>query len=160
MRKPLLIIAALFVIVAGGIAYAAIPSADGTISGCYRTIDGTLRVIDAEAGQTCRSGEKPLTWSQTGPPGPPGETLRWTTRFDRMGINPGISAMDIVCPSGYIAIGGGWNFNTPGAHIVVWKNIQSPSVSRVWELGFRNEDAQPWSVIGYALCAQPPAPVG
>jgi hypothetical protein len=165
MRKPLLILFALLV-VAGGVAYAAIPGADGTISGCYRTIDGTLRVIDAEAGQTCRSGEKPITWSQTGPPGPPGEpgepgeTLRWTTRFDRMGIKPGLSAMDIVCPSGYVAIGGGWNFNIPGAHIVVWKNIQSPSVSRVWELGFRNEDAQPWPVTGYALCAQPPAPVG
>ncbi|MGH9199426.1 MAG: lipoprotein, partial [Acidimicrobiia bacterium] len=36
MRKPLLILVALLV-VAGGIAYAAIPGADGTISGCYRT---------------------------------------------------------------------------------------------------------------------------
>jgi hypothetical protein len=35
MRKALLILAALFM-VAGGIAYAAIPGADGTINGCYK----------------------------------------------------------------------------------------------------------------------------
>ena len=56
---------------AGGIAYAAIPGAGGTITGCYKT-NGSLRVIDAEAGQTCTSSEQQLTWNQTGPQGPEG----------------------------------------------------------------------------------------
>ncbi len=53
-----------------------IPSAtDGTITGCYRNIapqQGSLRVIDAEAGQTCTNGETTLTWNHMGVPGPIG----------------------------------------------------------------------------------------
>jgi hypothetical protein len=155
MRKALLTLAALLVVVAGGIAYAAIPGADGTINGCYKMSDGTLRVIDAEAGEKCKSSEKPIAWSQTGPPGPPGESPRWTQVFNNGTIQPGLSSMDLVCPSGYVARAGGWNFNSPGAHIRVWRNIVSPSDSRIWELGFQNEDSQPWFVTGTAFCAQP-----
>ncbi len=54
-----------------GIAWAAIPASDGSISACYdRT--GTLRVIDAEAGDVCNRRETELEWSQTGPAGPAG----------------------------------------------------------------------------------------
>nr|MDQ4041696.1 hypothetical protein [Actinomycetota bacterium] len=53
--------------VTGGLAIASIPGNDGTISGCYDNRSGILRVIDAEAGGSCRTSETPLTWSQTGP---------------------------------------------------------------------------------------------
>jgi hypothetical protein len=56
----------------GGVAIAAIPSADGTIHGCRKNSTGDLRVIDAEASQTCNGNETSLTWSQTGPQGPAG----------------------------------------------------------------------------------------
>jgi hypothetical protein len=49
----------------GGIAYAAIPDAAGVIHGCRTLAGGTLRVIDSEAGQTCRSSEAALNWNQT-----------------------------------------------------------------------------------------------
>jgi hypothetical protein len=78
MRKALLILAALFM-VAGGIAYAAIPGADGTINGCYKRSDGTLRVIDAEAGATCKPSETAIAWSQTGPPGEDAGPVRIAT---------------------------------------------------------------------------------
>jgi hypothetical protein len=56
-----------------GIALAAIPhSTTRVISGCYSTPNGQLRVIDAEAGATCRNNELSLTWNQTGPRGPVG----------------------------------------------------------------------------------------
>jgi len=59
-------------LLAGGIAYASIPAANGVISGCYDKNGGTLRVIDAP-GTTCNSAkELPLTWNQTGPQGPQG----------------------------------------------------------------------------------------
>jgi hypothetical protein len=149
VSRWVLITAALVVAaVAGGIAFAAIPGSDGTISGCYRVSDGALRVIDAEAGQTCRQGEKPLSWS-----GAPRTELRQV--FSNMTVTPGVSGMDIVCPSGFAAVGGGWNFNAPGVHIQVWKNIQSSSSSRVWEFGFRNDDSQSWFTTGFALCARP-----
>lgn len=36
------------------------------INACYATSGGALRVIDAQAGQTCRSGEQPLNWPASG----------------------------------------------------------------------------------------------
>jgi hypothetical protein len=57
-------------------AVAAIPGGDGTIAGCYKVgghNPGVLRVVDAEAGQHCRSTETPISWNQTGPQGPPGQ---------------------------------------------------------------------------------------
>ena len=60
------------VLAAAGVAYAAIPSADGVIHGCYLP-SGNLRVIDAQAGATCTSSEKSLNFNQTGPQGPKGD---------------------------------------------------------------------------------------
>lgn len=153
MRKALLILAALLA-VAGGIAYAAIPGSDGTISGCYKLSDGTLRVIDAEAGATCKSSEKPITWSQTGPPGEDAGPVRIATVSQSTSIPAAsISGIDVVCPPEMMAVSGGYNFNTPGAHIVVWKSLQSPSSNRVWEVGFRNDDGNAWLVTAFALCS-------
>jgi hypothetical protein len=39
---------------AGGIAYATIPDSSGVIHACYKTNQGTLRVIDTGQGQTPR----------------------------------------------------------------------------------------------------------
>lgn len=52
---------------------ASIPDASGVIHGCYRTNNGTLRIIDS-ASQTCAGNEAALTWNQTGPQGPAGAT--------------------------------------------------------------------------------------
>jgi hypothetical protein len=55
---------ALFVAL-GGTTYAAIPSPDGKIKGCYQKHGGNLRVIDPS--KHCGSREKPLLWNQRGP---------------------------------------------------------------------------------------------
>jgi type VI secretion system Hcp family effector len=58
------------------VAVAAIPSSDGTIHACYATTgttQGVLRVIDADANQTCSTNEATLNFSQTGPQGPQGD---------------------------------------------------------------------------------------
>jgi hypothetical protein len=70
-RRAVLVAVAAILVLAGGIAYAAIPAEDGTITGCYKA-NGSLRVIDVEAGQTCTGSEQQLTWNQTGPQGPEG----------------------------------------------------------------------------------------
>src|SRR5215211_1957595 len=59
------------VAVLGGVAYAGIPASNGVISAC-KDNKGALRVIDAEAGQSCNANQQPLTWNQQGPPGPQG----------------------------------------------------------------------------------------
>jgi hypothetical protein len=58
--------------VGGGLAYAAIPGGDGTITACYANKDGSLRVIDTTAGETCDKKETPLAWNTQGAPGPAG----------------------------------------------------------------------------------------
>src|SRR5690349_2504531 len=63
-------------VLAGGAAatIAAIPGADGVINGCYQKNVGNLRVIDPSGGDSCRPSEIPISWSQTGPQGPKGDT--------------------------------------------------------------------------------------
>ncbi|MFD7256821.1 hypothetical protein [Streptomyces sp. NPDC059874] len=73
-----LLAAALF----GGVAYADIPGAGGVYTGCYSAGSGTLRVIDDEAGQRCRAGERTVTWSQAGQPGPIGPQGRAGSQGD------------------------------------------------------------------------------
>lgn len=60
--------------VLGGVAVAtgAIPGQSGTINGCVK--NGVLRVIDAEAGDTCKASETAISWNQKGQPGPTGPT--------------------------------------------------------------------------------------
>jgi hypothetical protein len=54
------------------VATGAIPSgSDGVINACYSS-DGSLRVIDKDAGKTCNKGWTELSWNQTGPQGPQG----------------------------------------------------------------------------------------
>lgn len=62
------------VLAAVGVGYAAIPGANGVIRSCYQKNVGNLRVIDADAGQSCRPSEIPLSFNQTGPQGPMGDT--------------------------------------------------------------------------------------
>jgi Collagen triple helix repeat (20 copies) len=59
-------------VVAGGVAFAAIPDSSGVINGCYQKNVGNLRVIDPSAGDSCRPSEIGISWSQTGPQGPQG----------------------------------------------------------------------------------------
>lgn len=61
--SPATVIALIALTVAlGGVGYAAIPSRDGTINGCYSTATGTLRVVDPGEKKKCGDGEKGLAW--------------------------------------------------------------------------------------------------
>jgi hypothetical protein len=72
MKRTLVIaLVAAAAVAAASLAYAAIPSANGTISAC-KNGDGELNVVDAEAGQTCKGNKQLLTWNQQGPAGPVG----------------------------------------------------------------------------------------
>lgn len=81
-RMAVVVAGAAGIMVAGGVAWAAVPSG-GVINACYRDRGGEgrsgddennngggqLRIIDASAGGSCRRNEKLLTWNQTGPQG-------------------------------------------------------------------------------------------
>ena len=60
--SPAMVVALVALLVAtSGAAFAAIPSSSGTITTCYAA-NGSLRVINAEGGQTCTSTETRLSW--------------------------------------------------------------------------------------------------
>jgi hypothetical protein len=73
----LIVILLIGLLMAGGawavrVAYATIPDSGGVIHACYDTGNGKLRAIDSEAGEVCRTQERPLSWNHTGPQGPQG----------------------------------------------------------------------------------------
>jgi hypothetical protein len=64
------VLALVFAMGGGAYAIAAIPGAGGVIHGCYQKRTGNLRVVGAR--KKCRTSERAVTWSQTGPGGLPG----------------------------------------------------------------------------------------
>lgn len=119
---------------AAGIAWAAIPSADGTINGCYQKSSGSLRVIDPGT-QSCSTKEVPISWSQRGPQGAVGPAGAQGEQGEP-GL-PGVSGLEyvegpniagganefkqttVVCPSGKKAISGGFAHNTDNRVVLV-----------------------------------------
>jgi len=79
MKKSNLVAAIAGVVVAtvvvGGIAWAAIPDAGGVIHGCYKAINGQLRVVNSAVD--CDASEHSIDWSQQGPQGPAGTALAY-----------------------------------------------------------------------------------
>jgi hypothetical protein len=139
-RRSLVIIAAAaaaLAVAGGGIAYASIPDSSGVIHGCYKAnANGNptaLSVIDtAGSGGHCPTNQKALDWNQTGPQGPTGATgatgpagppsalglqLVQANASVPNDTDQTVWALTASCPSGYKAVGGG--FQTPGPRDVV-----------------------------------------
>jgi Collagen triple helix repeat (20 copies) len=73
-RGALAVAAVAFVAIAGGVTYAVADiGGGGVINGCYKSQNGQLRLIDP-ATDRCLPSETAISWSQTGPQGPPGPT--------------------------------------------------------------------------------------
>ena len=103
-RLHVLFAAAALLIVAAGAGYAAIPASNGTISAC-KDNKGALRVIDAEAGQTCNTNQQLLTWNQHGPAATAGREIVSAENLQQDGA--AFKNAQAVCPSGKLAVGGG-----------------------------------------------------
>jgi hypothetical protein len=107
--------AALALGIGGGIAVAAIPSSDGTITACMAKPGGTIRLIDAEVGQTCKKGEQLLTWNQQGQSGQDGADgvsgyEQVSASFTRSASDPDTAKafqVEVNCPEGKKVVGGG-----------------------------------------------------
>ena len=68
-------LAAGLILGAAAVAVAAIPDSNtGVISACMKTRDGTIRIIDFQAGRRCITGETLITWNQKGVLGAQGAT--------------------------------------------------------------------------------------
>jgi hypothetical protein len=82
--------------VVGGVAWATIPDANGTINGCYRISEddekGQLRVVSDPTA--CRSNEAPILWNQVGPQGAKGEPGAQGPAGPKGDPGPGLAALD------------------------------------------------------------------
>lgn len=87
----LVIVAALVLLASAGVAVAAIPAQDGTISACYDS-KGNLRVVDA--GESCAKSETALTWNQQGPPGVQGLPGEDGEKGDTGEPGPGLASVE------------------------------------------------------------------
>ena len=160
-RRRLLVtgaVSAIGLALAAGIAYATIPDSAGVIHGCYQKVDGQLRVIDQQAGASCRPSEQQLDWNQTGAPGPPGPTGPQGPKGDP-GAAPSFSTYTVVgddanvgpkaeldesvnCNPGDLATGGGYILNSTLLQV----RISSPD-PHGWEVDVVNPSANSWSAF-------------
>jgi hypothetical protein len=90
--------AVIALLIAGVIAFASIPAADGLISACYSKNGGSLRVIDA-AAERCLKTETPLSWNQRGLQGLNG--TNGTNGLNGVGVtSQPLPVGDPHCPNG------------------------------------------------------------
>jgi hypothetical protein len=68
--------AAVIAFAVAGVAFGAIPGANGVIASCYSQATGTWRPIDVEKSPAdkCKASEKQLSWNQQGTKGDKGDT--------------------------------------------------------------------------------------
>jgi hypothetical protein len=92
MRKSLAVAAVAALVLAGGIAYAAVQDGGATVHACALKQNGQLRL---DTGGGCLPSEQSVEWGQVGPPGPPGNTDS-TVRFASGFIADGATASSAV----------------------------------------------------------------
>jgi len=122
-------------------AYAAIPTTNGTIHGCYRTSNpakGALIVIDD--GQTCPSGTAPLNWDADGPD--------YEYYFEYLPTSGGYVAIEpggklstmVSCPGGKTSVSSNWELETrdPDTFYLVYQNTPNTSDPAAWDFGIAN----------------------
>ena len=106
VRSAIVMGAALTLGIGGGIAIADIPSGDGTITACMLKPGGTIRLINAEGGATCKKTEEKVEWSVAGQDGADGVSGYEIVTRDKV---PGIGFLGegAQCPEGKKVVGGG-----------------------------------------------------
>jgi hypothetical protein len=105
-RALIVVGAALALGIGGGIAIADVPSGDGTITACMLKPGGTIRLIDAEGGATCKKTEQKVEWNAEGQPGTDGVSGYEIVTRDKI---PGVGFLgeSAHCPAGKKVVGGG-----------------------------------------------------
>ena len=153
------VLVAVAVAAVGGMAFAAIPTADDEIAGCYKAPGGDLRVIDAEAGQACRRNEVALNWNRTGPPGPPGGSVSFANGFsEHVSVPPGsFRFVDAVCPAGTTVVGGGYATENVSTAVLVPTNsypVGLPDGRGAWYVVMHNIGTQAETYWAISYCAR------
>jgi hypothetical protein len=142
-----------------GVASGAIPSSDGKINACQAKVGGFryLRLLDN--GESCRGGEKPLSWNQRGPKGDPGPAgpkstgdTRFTFRQADFNSSPGTESFGTSCKAGEKATGGAAFIAADPPDAAVIATSVSEDLHH-WEATVRNDTGQTQNVVVQVICA-------
>jgi hypothetical protein len=143
MRRLAVAVGAVLVLAVGGVAWAAIPNADGNIYACYNTGDGSIRVKDDPA-KACAKGWAPLQWTAGQAHVPVTTTYR---KFGSIEFAAGstIGFSNVECNEGDTVVSGGF---------ILGSNTQSVVRSEP-ETGFNTPGREGWTTQ-----VREPAPPG
>jgi hypothetical protein len=133
------VLAIALVLAGGALAWASIPDSIGMVHACY-TSNGTLRVIDSESGQTCKSNEKSLDWSAVKRTAYEGEGAGHLT-----GPNP-IVAADVTLPPGSYALTAAVEIiNTGAANVQIACFLRGESAEGIHSVALVHQTVPPAS---------------
>jgi hypothetical protein len=145
-------------------AWGAIPGSDGRVRGCYATTNGLLlgipfskgdlRVVDE--GETCRSYERAVSWSQVGPQGPVGPAaVVLPIHVENSCSATGSFVFCVVdCPAGTRASGGGATSDGNGidSHLIRNDPRVKSGVATGWLMSVGAPTSRNLAVTVHALC--------
>jgi hypothetical protein len=134
------------IVLAAGVATAAIPrSSTGEIAACYGK-KGELRAIDAEAGEVCGTKETPLSW-----PTRPQFVVRTINYVTHQGYG---DVATVFCAAGEVVTGGGYQMGSGIPVDRVPSVIGShPDGATSWQVMWHwTPDGEEWLI--YAICAK------
>jgi hypothetical protein len=142
-----------------GFAFASIPDGNGVIHACYQSPPpahgANLQVIDTGAGGSCSGGMVPLTWNQTGPPGPStAGAAGLDLIFVQASGNPPIIA---YCPSDHpYVVSGGFSTNSSpvNASFPISGNGNGTGPEGTSGNGWEATDTTGSPIGVYAICAK------
>ena len=133
-------------VVAGSIAWASIPDANGVIYACFKNSNGDLRVID-KSTQSCLQTETELNWNQ----GIRGYEVKVAaTPSDSQALK----SVVIECSPGKNLLSGGARV-LPGATLSVALDTSAPAFPDKWVAGAHEvvPTDDDWELDGFAICA-------
>jgi hypothetical protein len=166
--------------IAGGVAWATIPAGDGLFHGCYQKEEGNLRVVD-DAGESCRSSEVAISWSQTGPQGPAGPTgpqgpqgekgddgadgvSGWERKTNSLLVANGpndVFFADATCSSGRKPLGGGYQLKDEGGGAsgelereASDEVLASVPLDNGWRVAVQQDEDEDFTLIVWVVCAK------
>jgi hypothetical protein len=150
-RSPALIAAvavAAAVPVLFGTVRAAIPDANGKITGCYGISGGQLRVIDTGSEPDCRADENRIAWNQTGL-----SAYEVAKEVHHVPASAD-TAILATCPAGKVPLGGG-ALASP-EHVVIVGSFPFGFFGyQAWEVIVRNDHNFAVDVTAFVTCANP-----
>jgi hypothetical protein len=151
--KTGIVAAGVLLALAVGVSYAAIPSANGTISACVKPNGEIQKLVDAEAGETCGGNKHLVSWNEQGPPGLSGYEVVKRSGYDSTTDTQWARA---ICPTGKVPIGGGGRPDAPvSMNAVITQSIPEPEYNswRVDAKALNPPGTTSWGVEVYAICA-------